>query len=207
MSTTPKYSRLDPGQRREQILDAANALFAERGYDEVSVEDIASSAGVTRGLVHHYFGGRKEVYIALLERLGALREEQLPRPVGRSARARLGDTVSRWLDWTEQNRTIWLGTLGRGEDIADPDIRAVVTALVSRAVALVATHHADIAHDTPRLRYALECWTGLNRAATRRWLQGELTREATHELLASTLDHVLRTFGAPPKPNRRPAAR
>ena len=160
MSTTPKYSRLDPGQRREQILDAANALFAERGYDEVSVEDIASSAGVTRGLVHHYFGGRKEVYIALLERLGALREEQLPPPVGRSARARLADSVSRWLDWTEQNRTIWLATLARGEDIADPDVRRVVAELVRRAVALVAAHHADIAEDSPRLRYALECWTG-----------------------------------------------
>ena len=90
--STPKYSRLDPGQRREQILDAANALFAERAYDEVSVEDIASSAGVTRGLVHHYFGGRKDVYIALLERLGAQREERLRPPVGRSARARVADT-------------------------------------------------------------------------------------------------------------------
>ena len=166
MSTTPKYSRLDPGQRREEILDAANALFAERGYDEVSIEDIASSAGVTRGLVHHYFGGRKQVYIALLERLGAVREQQLPPPVGRSARARVGDSVSRWLDWTEQNRTIWLATLGRGEDIADPDVRAVVLDLVRRAVALLAAHHADIAQDSPRLRYALECWTGLNRAAT-----------------------------------------
>ena len=200
MNTTPKYSRLDPGQRREQILDAANALFAERGYDEVSIEDIASSAGVTRGLVHHYFGGRKEVYIALLERLGTMREQQLPPPVGRSARARLADSVSRWLDWTEQNRTIWLATLARGEDIADPDVRRVVTDLVRRAVALVAAHHADIADDSPRLRYALECWTGLNRAATRRWLQGEATREQTHELIASTLEHVLRTFGAPPKP-------
>ena len=66
MNPTPKYSRLDPGQRREQILDAANALFAQRAYDEVSIEDIASSAGVTRGLVHHYFGGRKDVYLALL---------------------------------------------------------------------------------------------------------------------------------------------
>ena len=147
MSTTTKYSRLAPGQRREQILDAANALFAERGYDEVSVEDIASSAGVTRGLVHHYFGGRKQVYIALLERLGTMREEQLPPPVGRSARARVADSVSRWLDWTEQNRTIWLATLGRGEDIADPDIRAVVLDLVRRAVAIVAAHHADIADD------------------------------------------------------------
>ena len=203
MSTTPTYTRLDPGQRREQILDAANELFAERGYDEVSVEDIANAAGVTRGLVHHYFGGRKEVYIALLERLGTMREEQLPPPVGRSARARLGDSVSRWLDWTEQHRTIWLGTLGRGEDIADPDIRAVVLELVRRADAIIAAQHADIADDTPRLRYALECWTGLNRAATRRWLQGEATREQTHELITSTLEHVLRTFGTPPKPNRR----
>jgi AcrR family transcriptional regulator len=200
MSTTPRYHRLAPGQRREQILEAANELFAERGYDEVSVEDIATAAGVTRGLVHHYFGGRKEVYIALLERIGAQREEQIPPPVGRSARARLADTVSRWLDWTEQNRTIWLSTLGRGEDIADPDVRAVVLDLVRRAVAILAAHYADIADDTPRLRYALECWTGLNRAATRRWLQGEATREQTHELIATTLEHVLRTFGTPPKP-------
>src|SRR3954447_22138302 len=107
MNGAPKYSRLDPAQRREQILEAANALFAERAYDEVSVEDIARSAGVARGLVHHYFGGRKEVYIALLERLAAVREEQLPPPVGRSARARVADTVSRWLDWTGANRTIW----------------------------------------------------------------------------------------------------
>ena len=203
MSTTPKFSRLDPGRRREQILDAANALFAERAYDEVSVEDIASSAGVARGLVHHYFGGRKEVYIALLERLGAVREQQLPPPVGRSARARVADTVSRWLDWTDANRTIWLATFARGEDIADPDVRRVAADLVRRAVALLTAHHADIAEDSPRLRYALECWTALNRAATRRWLHGEATREATHELLTSTLEHVLRTFGARPAPRRR----
>ena len=203
MTTTAKYSRLAPARRREEILDAANELFAERGYDELSIEDIAHAAGVTRGLVHHYFGGRKEVYIALLERLGSVREEQLPPPVGRSARARVADSVSRWLDWTEQNRTIWLATLGRGEDIADPDIGRVVLDLVRRAVAIVAAQHADIADDTPRLRYALECWTGLNRAATRRWLQGEATREQTHELIASTLEHVLRTFGTPPKPNPR----
>ena len=199
MTSTPGFSRLDPGQRRDQILDAANALFAERAYDKVSVEDIASAAGITRGLVHHYFGGRKEVYIGLLERLGAQREDQLRPPEGRSARARVADTVSRWLDWTEANRTIWLATMAHGDDIADPEVRRVVGDLVSRAVALLATFHADIAEDSPRLRYALECWTGLNRAATRRWLQREATREATHELLASTLEHVLRTFGAPRK--------
>ncbi len=198
MSATPKFQRLDPGQRRDQILDAANALFAERGYDEVSIEDIASASGVTRGLVHHYFGGRKEVYVALIERLGAFREEQVRRPLGRSVRARLADTVSRWLDWTEANRTIYLGAIAPGEDIADPEVRRVVAELVGRAVTLVVVFHSDIAEDSPRLRYALECWTGLNRAATRRWLRGEATREVTHELLVSTLEHVLRTFGSPP---------
>jgi AcrR family transcriptional regulator len=199
---TRGYSRLSAAQRRDQLLEAANALFAERGYADVSIEDIATSAGVTRGLVHHYFGGRKEVYLALLERLGAIREQQLRDPQGRSARARVADTVSRWLDWTEANRAIYLGTIAPGEDIVDPDVRRVVAGLVGRAVALLTTFHADIAQDSPRLRYALECWTGLNRAATRRWLRGEATRAPTQELLTSTLEYVLRTFGTPPAANR-----
>src|SRR3954449_12980206 len=205
--SSPKFSRLEPAQRRDQILDAANGLFAERAYDEVSIEDIASSAGVTRGLVHHYFGGRNDVYVGLLERLGTQREDELRPPAGRSAAARVADTVSRWLDWTEANRTIWLATIAHGEDIADPEVRRVLADLVRRAVALLTAFHADIAQDSPRLRYALECWTGLNRTATRRWLEGEATREATSELLASTLEHVLRTFGARPAPSERRSPR
>ena len=200
---SPGFKRLDPAERRDQILDAASALFAERPYDEISIEDIAAAAGVTRGLVHHYFGGRKGVYVALLERIGAQREDRLRPPVGGTARARVEDTVSRWLDWTQANRTVYLAALGRGEDIADPDVRRVVTDLVRRAVALLIGYHADIAEDSPRLRHALECWTGLNRAATRRWLRGEAARAATEELLASTLEHVLRTFGAPRGAARR----
>src|SRR6478609_3737886 len=204
MTTTPKYKRLDPAQRREQMLDAANDLFAERGYEEVSVEDIARAAGVTRGLVHHYFGGRTQVYIALLERLDAMREGSLRQPEGRSARARVEDTVSRWLDWTEANRATYLGTIAPGEDVADPEVRRVVAELVHRAVALLVVFHSDLAQDSPRLRHALECWTGLNRAATRGWLRGEATRDATQELLTSTLEFVLRTFGATPDPSTAP---
>ena len=192
---TPKRRRLPPEQRRAQLLDAANDLIAERGYEEITVEDIARAAGVQRGLVHHYFGGRTQVYLALLDRLYAVDEEPPRRPEGRSARARVADTVSRWLDWTEAHRGTYLGTIAPGDDITDPEVRRVVADLRGRAVALLATFHADIAEDSPRLRYALECWTGLNRAATRRWLRGEATRETTHELLAVTLEHVLRSFG------------
>ena len=198
MPTSPKYQRLSADERRDQLLDVASALLAERGYEEVTVEHIAQAAGVARGLVHHYFGGRKEVYLALLERVASGREDELRRPMGRSARARVADSVSRWLDWTEANATIYLGTIAPGEDITDPDVRRVVADLVRRAVVQIIAFHADIAEDSPRLRHALECWTGLNRSATRRWLRGEATREATHELLASTLEHVLRRFGTIP---------
>ena len=108
--------------------------------------------------MHHYFGGRKDVYVALLDRLGAFREEQLRPPVGRSARARVADSVSRWLDWTEANRTIYLGTIAPGEDIADPDVRRVVADLVRRAVALLATSTPT----SPRTR----------RACATRWSAG-----------------------------------
>jgi hypothetical protein len=147
--------------------------------------------------VHHYFGGRTDVYLGLLERLDAIQEESPRSPEGRSARARVADTVSRWLDWTEANRTLYLGTIAPGEDLADPEVTRVVANQRGRAVALLVTFHADIAQDSPQLRYALECWTGLNRTATRRWLRGEATRKATQEVLASTFEHVLGSFGKP----------
>jgi hypothetical protein len=101
---------------------------------------------------------------------------------------------------------IYLGTVAPGEDIADPDVRRLVGDLRHRAVALLAGFHADIAQDSPKLRYALECWTGLNRAATRHLLSGDATRQTTKEVLASTLEHVLRAFGAPSTADRRASA-
>ena len=204
MPTTPKYSRLDPAQRREQILDAASALFAERAYDQVSIEDIASAAGVTRGLVHHYFGGRNDVYIGLLERLGAQREEQLPPPVGRSARARVADTVARWLDWTASEPHDLARHHRARRRHRRP--RRQASGRRPRAPRRRAAHRR-FTPTSPRTRRGCATRSSagprLNRAATRRWLRGEATRDATHELLASTLEHVLRTFGAPPAPRRR----
>ena len=111
-------ARPDPRRGQRAVRRARLRRGLDRGH--------RGSAGVARGLVHHYFGGRKEVYIGLLERLGAVREEQLAPPVGRSARARVANSVTRWLGWTEANRTIWLAAIAPGEDIVDPDVRRVV---------------------------------------------------------------------------------
>ncbi|MEY9893027.1 AcrR family transcriptional regulator [Catenulispora sp. MAP12-49] len=69
--TAPAAKR--PGRRpgsadtRGQILDAARAEFASRGYEKATVRGIARAAGVDAALVHHYFGSKEQVFVAALE--------------------------------------------------------------------------------------------------------------------------------------------
>jgi AcrR family transcriptional regulator len=60
--------RLPPGERREQLLDAALKVIDEHGYGGVSMEAIAREAGVTKPVVYDLFGNRGELLMALLER-------------------------------------------------------------------------------------------------------------------------------------------
>ncbi|MFI6158782.1 TetR/AcrR family transcriptional regulator [Micromonospora sp. PTRAS2] len=55
----------NPGTR-EAILDAARAAFAERGFDAASIRSIAAAAGVDPALVHHYFGGKDQLFLAAM---------------------------------------------------------------------------------------------------------------------------------------------
>jgi AcrR family transcriptional regulator len=59
--------RMDVDARREQLLQAGVALFAVRSWEEVSIEEIASAGGVSRGLLYHYFSGKREYYVACIE--------------------------------------------------------------------------------------------------------------------------------------------
>ena len=61
-------ARLPPEERREQLLDAALALIAEKGYESVSMEGIARQAGVTKPVVYDLFGTLADLLEALLER-------------------------------------------------------------------------------------------------------------------------------------------
>jgi AcrR family transcriptional regulator len=59
-------------RRREQLLDAALELFAERGVDGTSVKALAQAAGVTPGLLYHYFESKEALVVALLSERGFL---------------------------------------------------------------------------------------------------------------------------------------
>ncbi|HEU5475781.1 MAG TPA: TetR/AcrR family transcriptional regulator [Actinophytocola sp.] len=75
-------------ERREQLLDVARSLFAEKGFDGASVEEIAHRASVSKPVVYEHFGGKEGIYAVVVDRemqslLGrmtsALGEEAHPR--------------------------------------------------------------------------------------------------------------------------------
>lgn len=55
-------------QRREQLLDVGRRLFAERGYDGTSVEEVALRAGVSKPVVYEHFGGKEGLYAVVVDR-------------------------------------------------------------------------------------------------------------------------------------------
>lgn len=73
--------------RRERLLDAALDVFAVKGIDGASVKDIAAAAGVTPGLLYHYFAGKEALVTALLRERGFARQlrELLEQARGRAA--------------------------------------------------------------------------------------------------------------------------
>ena len=55
-------------ERREQLLDVGRTLFAERGFEATSIEEIASRAGVSKPVVYEHFGGKEGLYAVVVDR-------------------------------------------------------------------------------------------------------------------------------------------
>lgn len=67
MATTPERTR-DPDRSRAAILDAAERLFADQGYEATSLNQVGAAAGVSRGTPGYFFGSKLELYQAVLDR-------------------------------------------------------------------------------------------------------------------------------------------
>jgi AcrR family transcriptional regulator len=52
------------------MLEVAHALFAERGYAAVTMDDVAAAAGITKPLLYNYFGNKERLYLACMEPAG-----------------------------------------------------------------------------------------------------------------------------------------
>jgi AcrR family transcriptional regulator len=94
-------------QRREQLLDVGRALFAEKGFDATSVEEIAAKASVSKPVVYEHFGGKEGLYAVVVDRevqdlldriTGALTAEGSPRELLERAALTLLDYIEQCTD-------------------------------------------------------------------------------------------------------------
>ena len=195
MSTTqapPRFSRLDTAERRGQILSAARRLFSDRHYGAVSTADIAAAAGVTRGLVHHYFGGKRELYLevvrSLLELPPGLFSEELASGDTETA---LGAAVDRWLDVSERSGGVLLaahGAQGFGRDEEVERIFDDARERTADAVIAILRPGQPVVDAPVELRAAVRAYAGFVESATFDWLRGgPLSREQLRELLVGGL--------------------
>ncbi len=60
--------RMTGAERRQQLLDVARALFAEKGFDGASIEEIAHRANVSKPVVYEHFGGKEGIYAVVVDR-------------------------------------------------------------------------------------------------------------------------------------------
>lgn len=65
---TPPRARMTGKQRREQLLDVGRRLFAEKGFEGTSVEEIAATAQVSKPVVYEHFGGKEGLYAVVVDR-------------------------------------------------------------------------------------------------------------------------------------------
>lgn len=82
-----RRTRMTGAERREQLLDIGRTVFAEKGFDATTIEEIAERAGVTKPVVYEHFGGKDGLYAvvvdrevrALLDGISSALDEQHPR--------------------------------------------------------------------------------------------------------------------------------
>ena len=193
-SATPP-PRLRSDARRLQILAAARRLFSERGFSAVSTTEIASEAGVARGLLNHYFGTKRELYVEVVREMVRFRSQPVPEYVdGATPQSRLDESIDRWLEMVSRNREAWLAAVGAEGLGRDPEIEAVLDDAREQATArLIETLGlGPVAAAPPELCAVLRAYGGMAEAATREWLErGRWSREQVAAFLKAALPQLV----------------
>jgi AcrR family transcriptional regulator len=186
----PRGRRLEPDARREQILSCAVRLFGERPYAEVSTTDIANAAGVARGLINHYFGTKKGLFVEsvrVLVTIPSVAVEQLPEG---DLTTRVDAAVAWFLDVVSRHSRSWLAAVDGGGVGRDPEIERVLAEAdeIAADSILVVVGLDGVAAHRDELRAMMRAYCGLAKATARQWLERDaLDREQVRRLLSTTL--------------------
>jgi len=189
-------------ERREQLLSAGVGLLGRRGHDEVSIEEIAEAAGVSKGLLYHYFPTKKDFVLAVLGRGQEELAERLRPDPGLDPATQLDVSLDAFLDYVEEHATAYASIFRRGGG-GDPEIAAALDMAraeqMERMLAgLAGWHDAPASTErTPALEAAVQGWTFFVEGAVLRQLeQGGLERPQLRALLRAALVGAVYAAGA-----------
>ncbi len=187
----PRWQRLEKDERREQILLCARKLLSERPASTVSMTEIARTAGVTRGLLNHYFGTKRELELEVVRQMVHVPDPPTPGELeGRTVREVVAEFMDDWLEMVSRNRAAWFSALGAEGFGSDPEIEAILEEAREAAATRLITPFlaADASLSDRQLRPILRAYSALAEATTREWLQRRrLTRAQASLFLTESL--------------------
>jgi AcrR family transcriptional regulator len=187
MATT-KRTRLSPEARRAQLIELGVEMLATRRLDELSVDLIAASAGISRGLLFHYFASKQEFHTevaraAAAEMLRRTEPDATLPPV-----EALRGALTSFIDYVEENPDNYK-SLVRGAVSGDAQMRAIFDAtratMAQRIIAVVADQGLRL---SDRTALAIHGWVAFAEECVIRWLdERAFDRTALLDLLTKSL--------------------
>lgn len=190
--------RMKTDERREQLLRTGVQLLGERPYEEISIGAIAQAAGVSKGLLYHYFPTKKDFVLAVLrEAADEVSAVTAPDPE-LSPLEQIDASLDAFLGYVEQHAAAY-ATIVRTRGGGDPDIRAALEGFRERRVGEVLAGIGAWGPDPgaprpPALEAAVRGWTFYVEGVVLEWLERrDLEREQLRELLRGGLLGALAT--------------
>jgi AcrR family transcriptional regulator len=168
-------------ERRQQLIGVALELFSHRSPDEVSIDEIAAAAGISRPLVYHYFPGKQSLYEAALRRaadeLAARFREPREGPLG----ARLLRVMGRFFDFVDEHGPGFSALMRGGPAVGSSTTTAMIDGVRQAAYDQILAH-LGIDDPSPRLALVVRSWVSLAESTALLWLDGRRIPRAELEL-------------------------
>lgn len=187
-----------PDSRREQLLELGVRLLGTSSLDELSIDLLAEEAGISRGLLYHYFKNKQGFHHAVVRRAADdVVRVTAPRDEG-TPLERLAGSLEAYVDYVAANYAGY-ASLVRGSASGDEEIRAIHedtrAALTDRifATAGEAGFAAFGVRDTPAARLMVRGWSVLTEEVVLSWVREEdgIGKDELLSMLAAALPAVL----------------
>ena len=195
-------ARLSATERREQVLNVALAVFAQRGYHTTSMNDIADAAGVTKPVLYQHFDSKRALYIAVLETVGdgmitAIETATKATPSGKTQTAVGMVAYFTWVASDPNGFSLLFG----GGTRRDEEF-ATVARKVEKAAAELIAPLIEAGVDADYQRMVAHALIGMSEGVSRHLIQqgGQFDADVVGEQLASLAWAGLRAVGRKPEP-------